>query len=227
MKRWMVLYSMPKKAAKPFSSRLNSMPKKRRPRDAGDAVRAAGEIVPVDQHDADDLAEGERDDGEIVAAQAQHREAEDDPPERREEAGERQAEPEAEPEILRDQREGIGADRIEGDVAEVEQAGEADHDVQPPAEHHVGQDEDGEVDDIRGCSRGRTAAAGTAGRRPPRGTGRRAPLPIRLKASDGGPARFTPIATGCGFLKNSRLSRSRPTKTMATADSEQRPSGCG
>ena len=48
------------------------------------------------QDDADDLAEGERHDGEIVAAQAQHRKAEDDPPERREDAGERQAEPEAE-----------------------------------------------------------------------------------------------------------------------------------
>ena len=33
------------------------------------------------QHDADDLAEGQRDDGEIVAAQAQHREAEHDAPE--------------------------------------------------------------------------------------------------------------------------------------------------
>ena len=68
------------------------------------------------------------------------------PQKRGEDAGERQAEPEAEPEILRDQREGIGADRVEGDVAEVEQAGEPDHDVQPPAEHHVGEDQDGEVD---------------------------------------------------------------------------------
>ena len=38
----------------------------------------------------------------------------------------------------------IGADRVEGDVAEVEQAGEADHDVEAPAEHHVGEDQDAE-----------------------------------------------------------------------------------
>src|SRR3712207_6901349 len=36
-----------------------------RARDAGDAVRPAGEAHPVEQHDADDLAEGERDDGEV------------------------------------------------------------------------------------------------------------------------------------------------------------------
>ena len=46
-----------------------------------------------------------------------------------------------------EQRVGIGADRVEGDVAEVEQAGEADDDVQPPAEHHVDQDLDAEIVD--------------------------------------------------------------------------------
>ncbi len=39
----------------------------------------------------------------------------------------------------------IGADGVERDVAEVEQAGEADHDVEPPAEHHVGQDQHAEI----------------------------------------------------------------------------------
>ena len=46
-----------------------------------------------------------------------------------------------------EQRVGIGADRVEGDVAEVEQAGEPDHDVQAPAEHHVDQDLDAEIID--------------------------------------------------------------------------------
>ena len=63
-------------------------------RNVADAVRAAGEIVPVDEDDADDFAEGERHDGEIVAAQAQDREAEDDSPQRREETGQGQHQPE-------------------------------------------------------------------------------------------------------------------------------------
>ena len=45
------------------------------------------------------------------------------------------------------QRVGIGADRVEGDVAEIEQAGEADDDVEAPAEHHVDQDLDAEIVD--------------------------------------------------------------------------------
>ena len=48
------------------------------------------------------------------------------------------------PKVVGEQRVGIGADGIEGDVAEVEQAGEADDDVQAPAEHDVGQDQDAE-----------------------------------------------------------------------------------
>ena len=62
-------------------------------------------------------------------------------------AGERQADPERQAEGRRQQRVGIGADRIEGDVAEIEQAGEADHDVEPPAQHHVDQDLDAVVVD--------------------------------------------------------------------------------
>ena len=65
-----------------------------------------------------------------------------------EQAGKRQAGPEAETEGLREQRVGVGADRVEGDVAEVEQAGEADHDVQAPAEHDVDQHGGGDVDHI-------------------------------------------------------------------------------
>jgi hypothetical protein len=45
------------------------------------------------------------------------------------------------------QRVGIGADRIEGDIAEVEQAGETDDDVQAPAEHDVDEDLDAEIVD--------------------------------------------------------------------------------
>ena len=118
-----------------------------RPRDAADAGIAVGHRHPVDQDEADDLAEGERDDGEIVAAQPQHRKSEQDAPERREAARERQQEPERQAEGLCQQRVGIGADRVEGDVAEIEQAGEPDHDVEAPAQHHVDQNLDAEIVD--------------------------------------------------------------------------------
>ena len=92
--RWVGENSSPKVAAKPSSLVVERDAEEARPRDAGDAVRPAGEALPVEQHEADDLAERERDDGEIVAAQPQHRKAEQDAPERGEDAGERQADPE-------------------------------------------------------------------------------------------------------------------------------------
>ena len=106
----------------------------------GDAVRAAGEILPVEQNEPDDLAEAERDDCQIVAAQPQHRKAEQEAGEGGEDAGERQTAPKRKADILREQSIGIGADRVEGDVAEIEQPGEADHDVETEAEHSVGGD---------------------------------------------------------------------------------------
>ncbi len=119
-----------------------------RPRNAADAVRAAGQALPVDDDEADDLAEGERDDGQIIAAQSQHGKAEQHAPEGGEDAGERQADPERQSEIGRQQRVGIGADGIERDIAEVEQAGEADHHVQSPSQHHVSQHENAEIEDV-------------------------------------------------------------------------------
>ena len=141
-------YCSPKKCAKPSSPRVNGRPKKL---GRGMPLMPSGPWVSfcqVEQHQPDDLAESHGDDGEIVAAQPQHRKAEDDAPERGEDAGERQADPEREAEMLRQERVGIGADRVEGDVAEVEQAGEADDDVQAPAQHHIGQDHDAEIEDV-------------------------------------------------------------------------------
>ena len=89
----------------------------------------------------------ERHDGEIVAAQPQHRKAEQNAPERRQDAGERQQHPERQAEGFGQQRIGIGADRVKGDIAEIEQAGEADHDIEAPAEHHIDQDLDAEIVD--------------------------------------------------------------------------------
>ena len=136
-------------AAKPSSPRSKGMPKKRRR--AGCWRCPCGPLVKstqLMQDEPDDLAEGERDDREIVAAQAQHREAEDHAPGRGEQAGERQAHPEAQVEIVGEQGEGIGADRVEGDIAEVEQPGRADDDVQAPAEHDVGEHDDRLVEDV-------------------------------------------------------------------------------
>src|SRR5581483_6926565 len=48
----------------------------------------------------------------------------------------------------RKQREHVGAYGIEGDITEIEQAREPDHDVQSPAEHHVGEDEDRQVEQV-------------------------------------------------------------------------------
>ena len=56
--------------------------------------------------------------------------------------------PETPAELRRQQRVGIGPDRVEGDVAEVEQAGQADHHVQAPAEHDVDQHRRRRVDDV-------------------------------------------------------------------------------
>ena len=47
---------------------------------------------------------------------------------------------------MREQCVGIGADRIERDVAEIQQPGQPDHDVQAPAQHDVGQHEGGEIE---------------------------------------------------------------------------------
>ena len=127
------------------------------PRDRGDAGRAVGEVRPVDEDEADDLAEGQGHDGEVVAAQAQHREAEQHAPQRRKQPGERQADPEGQPEGGGEQRVAVGAHRVEGDVAEVEQAREADDDVQAPAEHDIGEDQDAEVDPV---ARGAEAPGG-------------------------------------------------------------------
>ena len=108
---------------------------------------------------ADDLAERERHDRDVVAAQAQRREAEQRAGERGEDRGDRQDEQPVEvdaglglqqlgdadvdvggrEEARAEPAHRVGADREERDVAEVEQAGEADHDVQAERHHDVDQ----------------------------------------------------------------------------------------
>ena len=48
----------------------------------------------------------------------------------------------------REHRERVGADPVEGDIAEVEEPGEADDDVQPQREQHVEQGVEADADDV-------------------------------------------------------------------------------
>ena len=103
--------------------------------DQGNALRAVGDVdrrIQVIHEDTDDFAKAERDDGQVIAAQLQRRRAEQDA----EHAGncrtDRQNHPERPMQSemrTGEQGIGIGADRVESDVAEIEQPGEADDDV--------------------------------------------------------------------------------------------------
>jgi hypothetical protein len=147
--------------------------------DRRDALAAGGQrpaeqldLVAVDGDAPDDLAERERDDRDVVAAQAQGRQADQHPGDRR--GDDRQHEDQQEVEVdAREVRGGLAdedvdplaaagvlpearaevahdvrPDREERDVAEVEQAGEADDDVQAQRHAHVGQGEDHVVHDV-------------------------------------------------------------------------------
>ena len=104
--------------------------------DAGDAARAA-ESVGVGGGHADDLAEAEGDDGQVVAPQPQGGRSEDHPGHGGGGDGRRQDHPEAPALLGPEQGHGVGADGEEGDVAEVEEAGLADHHVEADGEQHV------------------------------------------------------------------------------------------
>ena len=97
----------------------------------------AGEAVPVVGRDPEDLAEAEGDDGQVVAPQPQRRRA-DDQAEQRPRCSAPRSTTSRNGRWTCDRREGgageqgahVGADAEEGDVAEVEQAGQADDDVE-------------------------------------------------------------------------------------------------
>ena len=56
--------------------------------------------------------------------------------------------PEADAVGRRQNAERVGAGGVEGDVAEIEQTREADHDVEAPAEHHIGEKRRAEVERV-------------------------------------------------------------------------------
>ncbi len=109
------------------------------PGDIGDTARAFGEFTPVFQDQPDDLTKPEGDDGEIIAAQTQDRKTEEDTEEGCQPSADGQHRPEAELEMMVQQGIGIGAHRIKSDIAQIEQTGHADHDIQTKTQHYIHQ----------------------------------------------------------------------------------------
>ena len=109
--------------------------------DARDAVGAGGQAEDVVGGEVrDDLPEAERDDGEIVAAQPESRRSQDCPEDRRDASPEKDEYPQGKVQIVDRGREGcarVRADREERGIAEVEQSGEPDDDVEPEGQQHV------------------------------------------------------------------------------------------
>jgi hypothetical protein len=103
---------------------------------------ATGERQPVVQHQADDFTKAQGHDRQVVTVHPQHREAEDAPRQRGGDGRQRQHAPEAQAQVLVTQRQAVGTDGVERHVTQVEQAGQADHDVQAQAQQHVDQAED-------------------------------------------------------------------------------------
>ena len=88
----------------------------------------------------DDLAEAERDDRQVVAAHPQRRRAEDDPGDHRGHDRDREHQQERQCACCDGEHaDRVRADGVEADVAEVEQAGVADHDVEAERDQHVGR----------------------------------------------------------------------------------------
>ena len=126
--------------------------------DAADALRPVGDVdrrVEVVHEHAHDFAEAEGDDREVVAAQLQGRRAEQHAGQAGDQRAERDHRPPRHVQAVREgggdrgkgvgelrrreQAQHVGADGVEGDVAEVEQAGVADDDVQAERQQHVEQ----------------------------------------------------------------------------------------
>ncbi len=141
--------------------------------DRGDALRAVGEVerfVQVVGQHADHFAEAQRDDGQVVAAHAQHRQAQ----EQARQAGDDDAQEDEQVEAVAGQQEGqvrrlgagrkrqhvvllgaeegpqVGAHRIEGHIAQVQQSGEPHHDIQPQRQggKHADLEDDFQVEDV-------------------------------------------------------------------------------
>ncbi len=97
---------------------------------ADDAVPAAGEPAELGGPLLDDEAEGDRHHGEVGAAHAQRRDGKEDARDAGKEASEGEGGPEGEAGAGRQDAHHVGADGVEGDVAERDLAGEAEQHVE-------------------------------------------------------------------------------------------------
>jgi hypothetical protein len=126
--------------------------------DLANALGAVGQVhgvVQVVQEDADDFAEAQRHDGQVVATQLERGRPEQSPKERRQHRRQRNHQPQRGVQALGEhggkrrkvvsqvrrshQAKQVGAHGVEGHVAQVEQARVAHHDVQAQGQHHVQQ----------------------------------------------------------------------------------------
>ena len=129
--------------------------------DSVEALRAPGDVEVV-RGDADDLAEAEGDDRQVVAAQPQSRPADDESADDR--GGHHHGQGrDQRPVALRGQQPGgVRADREERGVPEVEEPAVADHDVQPDGEHHEDERAGHDVRSVGSSEEQRPASAETA-----------------------------------------------------------------
>ena len=106
--------------------------------DAGEAVGAIGDPQLVRHDDAQRLGKAERDDGEVVAAQAHGNQRHQDAEQRRGKRAGGDADDDGQAEPQGQQPGHIGADREEADEAQIDQPGHAPDDIH--AERHQGVD---------------------------------------------------------------------------------------
>ena len=104
-----------------------------RTRNAGNPVGPVGEAGPIREHQPYDLAETERHDRKVVAAQAQNRQAEDQRGGDGNRGTDRRRRPETETDRGRQQSVAIGAERVKAGITEIEEAGITHGDVKPQA----------------------------------------------------------------------------------------------
>src|SRR5690606_1361687 len=110
------------------------------------AVGTTREVVQVDEQQTNDLAEAQGNDGEVVAAQTQDREAQKETEQAGHGAGQWQRFPETPARPVVKQRIGIRTHGIEADEAEIQEACKAHHDIQSQAQHDVDEHEGGNID---------------------------------------------------------------------------------
>ena len=111
--------------------------------DQVDALRSVGDVdrrIEIVHENANDLAEAQRHDRQVVAAKLERRRAEQHAEDAGDAGAERQDHPERQMQAevrRREQRVDIRTDGIERDVAEVEQSGETDDDIESECQHDV------------------------------------------------------------------------------------------